>query len=364
MTHDETYRDADELAARQLDDDQPISQANFTSLADVDRERMADLLWLDTLLVQLGRPAQWAADQDRRVARTLALLASEPLEVEPSHTAATLPMPQPQAAESPFRSARRVAPPARRLWWSGLLTAAAALMIAFLLRSGSPRSQAYAAVDQVVAAAHKPIDRQYRVRVDLAGGHAAESMLYVRGGEKFCLKHPAPLGVLWLGGDRQKSWLVPALPFLPVRVSHDPKLIREFLREGDVALTPQVLQVTSILSRLADRERYELELRPTEQIHSAPGKPGASLERIHGRRSEASSIWPETVDVWADPQSGQMKRMVMEWRPDTAIQRITLELAGEEPQPDDWYEHTRHHQPGRTIMEGVNHHPPHLEEGV
>jgi len=349
MTHDETDRDAavDELAARQLDDAQPITQAEFAGLADVARHRMADLLWLDTLLVQLERPAQWAADQDRRVGRTLALLASEPLEVKL--------VPGVQPAEFPVPTHRRVVRPARRLWWSGLLTAAAALLIAFLLRSGSPRSQAYAAVDQVVAVAHKPIDRQYRVRVDLAGEHAAESTLYVRGGEKFCLKHPAPLGVLWLGGDRQQSWLVPALPFLPVRVSHDPKLIREFLREGDVSLTPQVLQVTSILSRLADRERYELELRPAEQIHHAPDKSKALLERIHGRRREASGIWPETVDLWADPQSGQMKRMVLQWRPDAAIQRITLELAGEEPQPDDWYEHTRHHQPGRTILEGASH---------
>ncbi len=362
MTHEPTEREVavDALAARQLDDAQPITEAEFASLADVERERMTDLLWLDTLLVQLGRPAQWAADQGRRVDRTLALLASDPLEVEPSRTTAKLPMPQ---AEPLVRTRRSVLPPARRLWWSGFLTTAAALLLAFLLRSGSPRSQAYAAVDQVVAVAHKPIDRQYRVRVDLVGGGAAESTLYVRGGERFCLKHPAPLGVLWLGGDRQQSWLVPALPFLPVRVSHDPKLIREFLREGDVSLTPQVLQVTSVLSRLADRERYELELRPTEQVPSDTGKPGASLERIHGRRSEASSIWPETVDLWADPQSGQMKRMVLEWRPDAAIQRITLELAGEEPQPDDWYEHTRHHQPGRTIMEGVSL-QPHRQEGV
>lgn len=327
----------DELAAQLADGPFDDELLDGDSLDDAAQRRLADFQFLDTLLKHIYQPH--GDDRARRVGQVMALIEQE----------------------SPSLPTRTIAPPPlrrRRLWAVPLVAAAALLLMAGLFwRIEEGPSPAIAAVEKAMGEAQADTDRQYSMtisaRTTALGAQTATAMLYVKGTDQFALRHAAPLGEFWLGGDGQQVWFVPELG--PVLVGTEQVLSRVLNRQQ---LSTPFLQITSILQRL--KNRYELRLLGEEPLPPPDGEGDSVLcQTIRGTLKTADSQWPPTIDVWVSRQSGIVQRVVLNWdRPAErqGLSRIELQLIGQSSMPDDWYTHAGHHGPRRIVIQNEERH--------
>ncbi len=321
---------ADEWTARWLDDrdDSPASDEGTShAAADVDMRRVADLRLLHVLLEQMHQPS--TEETNRRLRRLFSAIDGQ-RDARPSDDAL-----HESRAVIPLSSSPRRAP--RRLLVSSLTAAAvlAGLLMTWLLWDGR-QNMAHAAVRTMLEEATVPRDRQFRVltefRVSASQSLPIKASLFVRGGEKFALRHPGLMGDFWIGSNGRQGWFVPAIG---QTVIHDDfgRTLAWAQQEG-VALPD--LQLTSLLARFADQ--YEVEL-----LDDAPLEIGdATLcTHVRGRLRVNDSRAPVAVELWADRASGVARRVILEWNLGQAargLSRITLDLDGNQPLADEWYE--------------------------
>lgn len=328
----------DELAAQLADGPLTDDLLDCESLDSADQRRLADFQFLDTLLKHIYQPH--GDDRERRVRQVMAAIEQE----SPS-----LPTP----AGAPVSPSRR-----RRLWAIPLVAAAALLLMAGLFwRIEDGPSPAIAAVEKAMGEAQAETDRQYSMtitaRTTALGEQTTAATLYVNGSDQFAVRHAAPLGEFWLGGDGQQVWFVPEIG--PVLVGTEQILSRVLNRQQ---LSTPFLQITSILQRL--KNRYELRLLGEEPLSPPEGEGDSVLyQKIRGTLKTADPQWPRTIDVWVSRQSGIVQRVVLNWdRPAErqGLSRLELRLVGQSQLPDDWYTHAGHHGPRRIVIQNEERH--------
>lgn len=238
----------------------------------------------------------------------------------------------------------------RRSWIvSGLSLAAALAMFAVLwLANEATTPSALAAVEQAKHQADRPVDRHYRVAIDLAAIRGLKADLYLRGGECVALHVRGPLDVeAWIGSNGSRAWFVPNAG--PVVVAHDFEPMRDFLAEI-AGLPVSWLKVSDVLEALS--RHYQLEVAdeaPVAELGSAPWRRVCGVKQPGFR-----PLLPGRVDFWADPQTGEVGKMILDWAgtiENFAVERVELILVDKSDRPADWYEHWRHHEPNRQVVD-------------
>ncbi|HUS91140.1 MAG TPA: hypothetical protein VM695_04785 [Phycisphaerae bacterium] len=278
-----------------------------------------------------------------------------------------------EPAARPGREGRQ--PVVQRVLRRTAVAAAAGLVLAtgLLLLIPSERP-AHAAVDRILAAFDGAADRTYRILVEPEGAPPADpprrgrhwrekqalrrlleepgrggraeldgAILYLRGGRQFVLVRPAPNGQTVVNGhDGRQSWLV--RPKRPVLVSSDPRAFRIPMPEAMAAVPFVDLRQT--LLRIREGYRIaEVSWRPL------PGE-AATRRYVLAERKAGDREPPTSVELWADPDSGLLRRIVYHGartRGRPQPQRISLDLVSTDGLPDDWFTHSAHHDAGVEV---------------
>ncbi len=169
--------------------------------------------------------------------------------------------------------------------------------------------------------------------------------LYVRGSNQFVLKRPMPNGELIVGSNGKQSWFVG--PDGPVYISNDPRTLCSG-PQGDLALP--FLNISEGLDQL--KKRYDI-----TKVADAPlpdnADDGQLWQRIDGVR-RGFTFGPRQMKLWADPSTGIVKKVILDGfasrhRHSFNPQRILFDLQSTDKLPDDWFEHTAHHEPDREV---------------
>lgn len=322
------------------------------------RNDAADLRFLHVLLQRIAHPDD--AGRERRVERVLAAIDDEPVDSTARHIVTPLP------TEVPTTPSARWFPLGRR-WVMSALSVAAGLMVLAVIWAGSNGTEvsAYAAVEQVYSAATSMQDREYSVLSELNKSNQVvevESTLYVRGGEKYSIRHPSMLGEIWIGNNGDHSWLVPPSGIVMTREESrdNPHYIRRWT--NDTGFVIPELQLTALIAHL--RDQYELELLPSEPLSTTPPALDAAAaetldaeqlartevmwRRIRGTLNVEQPGRPEVVDVWCHPETGVARRIELVWRRDPGadssdgLRRMTVNLVRDHVFDDSWYEAESH----------------------
>lgn len=327
---DAGYGRADELASAWFDEGVTLDEQ---SLSTDDTARLADLAFLNALLERMNVNENKSTANEHSVEANI-LRVMDSIGVEESQwTHETLAEPV-SVQRSRFRSVLR---------WGVSSATAASLLLAFgWYWISLPGRTAHAAVERAYLEAIELQDRQYHVvtemRISTAHTMSVESELTVRGGEKFTLRHPAPLGQCWIGSNGAQGWFVPAVG-VP-RTENDPVIAMEWARKQGVGLPD--LHVSALIDYLATW--YDLELLPNETL---PGQGQIPWQRVRGTHREPRNDRIQWVELWAHPRTGVAQRIVLRWDREPhelGLCTITVNLAGEKQVADSWYE-ARSHQP-------------------
>lgn len=304
---------ADSLASRLLDE--PLDAAvPYDELTVADRQRIADLQWLDALLEHAQGNQREAVNS--ALASVLSRLGQDSVEVAPS----------------PPRTRRFGA---RRSMMS-LLAASVLLVLFGVVWWRQPRS-AYAMVEQAYQAALRPIDMTYQVIVSSEGAEqpVRTGTLTVRGGEKFVFDTTGPLGGrITFGGDGREFWFVP--PLGPALTADSELFVRRWLHGQQTELP--FLHLTTILARL--NNRYDLVALDAEALDGR----GPVCDRVRATRRDAAAAdnprLPEAVELWVNRESGRVERLIVTRAHELAPgrQTLTFNLTSVETREAGFYE--------------------------
>ena len=246
----------------------------------------------------------------------------------------------------PVRKGRRVLG-----FW---LPAAAAVMVACITAVIFRPSNAMAALDRVIVAMNEARDRSYTIEVIDAGSdsesqradrgrfppsnHLHGATLWLRGPGEFVLSQALPNGEnRIIGGDGNQSWSMRGSG--PVRVSPDPKRFSRAIFEpnGEFAF----LDLRTQLGQLKQSYRIEWLDRSSPHVH-----------KLRGLRHSHESGGPGEIEIWFRQDTGLIERMILRQLPrgNGGPRSIAIILRSAEPPPPDFFQHTRHHEPGRIIL--------------
>lgn len=306
----------DELASRLLDDEAP--SAALAAPAPADRQRAADLQWLDAMLEQSYGHNRAAAS--RAISATLSRLSDEP-------------------STSADRSSQVDPRPAARRSnrWLAVAVAASVLVGLFFVASPKATRSAYAMVERAYQVALEPRDREYRIT--LSGGGPGRMLprqvsFQVRGGEQFVLTIAGPRGgVNRIGRDGPRFWYVP--PVGRVFVADGDTFVGAWLERSSADMP--YLKLSTLLARL--RDTYELSVLPNEMLGDKMTNHLIALRRDAVGAQHPN--WPLSIELWTDPASGMIRKAEIT-RPAAAAgfagEHITFELISEQPVADSVYQ--------------------------
>lgn len=246
-------------------------------------------------------------------------------------------------------------PPAQKIhrllgFW---LPAAAAVVAACLVAYSLLPTKASAALDRVIETMSEVRDRTYRIEVIEPSDEPMESRpdrgrfppanhldgatLWLRGPREFVLSQSLPNGqTRVMGSDGGESWTVRGVD--PMRVSPDPERFGRaiFAKSGEIAFL-------DLRTQLDD-------LKPLYQIEWLDRSSRETWKLIGSRRS-ADQGGPREVELWFDPGTGLLERMILRQLPrgNGGPRSIAIVLQSTETLPADFFRHDGHHEPGRTI---------------
>ena len=248
----------------------------------------------------------------------------------------------------------------RRWWW---LSAAAAMGVGLLsLTLLLLPNNAAAALNQVIAALDRPVDCSYVIRVldpgaNRQGGNPVEkpdrgrfppaafldgARLHVRGSSQYVLEQALPDGVTrTLGSDGLTSWCIRGDG--PVRTSADPSHFGAGVLAGRQR-TP-FLELRTQLEDL--RHFYQLKWFTPPADPAGRGR----LKGLRGSRHSDAQGGPREIELWFDPATGQIHRMLLNGLPRGAggPASIALELTSTAPLAPEFFHHQAHHEPSRRV---------------
>lgn len=238
---------------------------------------------------------------------------------------------------------------ARRTWVAAAAVAASLLVASLLFRP----TDAMAALERLVQVAQTTVTRCYSVRVLEAAppespatgrgphppaNHLEGATLWMRGPGEFVLRQGLPNGeIRLLGGDRHGSWTMRGLG--PVKVSPDPARFGRaiFAPSGEVAF----LDLRTQLGRLkADYDVVWLD-------HESP-----DVRKLRAVRQRQALGGPKEVELWFDPASGVIERLILRQLPrnNGGPRSLELILLSSDPLPDAFFRHESHHEPARLVL--------------
>jgi len=240
----------------------------------------------------------------------------------------------------------------RKTWnrWISIAIAASLLVaMSFALQSVSPIQPALAAIEKSIAAAAEQIARKYLVTVTYRSGEQSyeiENDLYVKGHNRFALRHPAvvPGADLWLGKNGDATWVVPAIG--PVLTGNDLALSR-WLSAQEQMSTPY-LHVTTVLDRMS--RGYQLRELEESTIRSSDGTHVDCRHVVGERKGDANTSLPATIELWSDKASGVAIRVEASWSlaaSESGRQKVVIEFVGQPELPDNWFEAEGHYSGSR-----------------
>lgn len=293
--------------------------------APTDARRLADQLFVDALLERVHQGAPAALDDQIRSA--MARIGTSQTELIPA------------------------AGVTRRRWITSSLQAAAgigAVGVGWLAVSTLTTPTAEAAVARAIEDARLERDRHYAISTEISRpgeGKTLRGDLYVRGAERFAVRHESPLGgVVWVGGDQKTVWIIPAAG--PAFVAADPRRMDQWIEERELPLP--VLQVTAVLTHL--QGHYDLELLAPERLEESAER----MQHVRGRRRAAVGLLPTTIDVWIHPRSGNVQRLSLDWErrldPLPGPRRIQFDLVDQVALAGDWYTAEAHLDRNRPVI--------------
>jgi hypothetical protein len=238
-----------------------------------------------------------------------------------------------------------------RLW----IPAAAAVIVASLLILPLLPTTAVAALDRVIKAENAGHDRTYRIEVLEAGSgdaperrddrgrfpvgnHLDGATMWLRGPGEFVLRQKLPDGsTRVMGCDASGSWSLRGSG--PVHVSDNPGRFGGwvFSKSGEFAF-------------LDLRSQLE-ELRRFYQIESLD-RSDRNLWKLHATRLSSNERGPRDVELWFDPQSGLLERMILRQLPrgNGGPRSIGIVLQSSDPLPPSFFSHDHHHESGRAVL--------------
>lgn len=234
------------------------------------------------------------------------------------------------------------------------LPAAAAVMVACIAAVIFRPANAMAALDRVIVAMNEARDRSYTIEVIDAGpdsesqradrgrfppsNHLDGATLWLRGPGEFMLSQALPNGeTRIIGGDSNHSWSMRGSG--PVRVSSEPKRFSRAIFEpnGEFAF----LDLRTQLGQLKQRYRIDWLDRSSRDVL-----------KLRGLRHSHKSGGPGEIEIWFSPDTGLITRMILRQLPrgNGGPSSIAIILRSAEPLPPDFFQHARHHEPGRTVL--------------
>lgn len=243
---------------------------------------------------------------------------------------------------------------APRRWWRrvGWLTGLATLLLFGLLAvwwlTPTPLTAA-AELDRLIERSASSGDRTYVIRTldsvpesfDDRRPPIDGATLHVRSPDRYVLVRKFPDGRPFAtGSDGERSWSVPPAGAGAVRVSGDPLRFR-----GPLPGHQHGIPFVNLRSDLVQlRYAYTVTPLPTDTA----GRRGLLAEK-----KSAEYRGPRRVELWYDPASGVIQRMVFAGMPKArgGPDSVSVELQGTRELPADFFQHTAHHAPDRRVIE-------------
>ncbi len=298
---------------------------------------------MEALLVRTCAPN--AREDHARVARLIASISKE--------TGGLDPLPSRQANRASNWELRRSRILKRAGWWM-LPAVSATLLLGLLayLPEGNAGNQALAALEESLRADAATVGRHYVVtmRPKTESGQSLterQSDLFVNG-EDFAIHVQRGQGDqgIWIGSYRGEQWLVPRAG--PVMVGREPYLKQRLLQHA-VAETP-FLSISSVLERT--KRHYNLKFEKAVDLVTPQGIQRYSLV-TGGRKKKVSTFIPHTVKVWAEQETGFVKKIELVWEPDDQAAWIsaTAEWVDSPELSEDFFQHQAHHDSKRRVMD-------------
>lgn len=163
--------------------------------------------------------------------------------------------------------------------------------------------------------------------------------LHVRSPDRYVLVRKFPDAREFVTGcDGELSWSAP--PSGAVRVSSDPLRFR-----GPLPGHQHGIPFVNLRSDLVQlRDAYTITPLPSDSV----GRRGLLAEK-----KSAEFRGPRRVELWYDPASGVIQRMVFTGMPKArgGPDSVNVELTNQRDLPADFFHHTAHHTPDRRVIE-------------
>ena len=245
--------------------------------------------------------------------------------------------------------------PRKSLRWGTIAIAASVLIaLSVVLDGGGTSATAMAAVQRSLHVAAEQMTRKYLLQVQyrISAGYEPQidNELYVRGHDRFALRHPGllPGSSFWLGRNETDEWVVP--PIGPVRIGSDMVLSR-WLASHQQLDTPY-LHVTTLLTRMS--QGYRLEELSDEDVTVPDGmKVACQHIRAELEMTDEPNA-PDTIELWVSRQTGMAIRIVVRWKladSQAGTESIALTFQSDEPSlSDEWFTPEANYQGSRVIM--------------
>jgi hypothetical protein len=303
--------------------------------------RQADERLVHALLVHL-HDDRAVSDRERRVGQVIQAIRSQVPAADTGRSSA--------AAEGLRRTSR----PHR--WTGRVLWAAAAVVLVAVgawILTYSP-APAMASLNDILNALGRPGDRTYRLQmVEMPAppeGRPRDTpspqtvprpgldgaTLYLRDATQYVLVRNDPKGGVVLDGyDGRQSWRI-----RNGRLAE----IRDGLGAGGIPIPPMMADVPfSDLHGTLARIRVDYTVHCFDEAPLPSG--GEKLRHVLARRNSREVKGPETIEIWADPQTGLPRHIVFDrakFQGSPEPHRLTVELTSEAPLPADWFAPTPH----------------------
>lgn len=241
--------------------------------------------------------------------------------------------------------------PKRRTWrWLAAASLLLCSALAWTVATGAQASAAQVELVRLAEAASRG-DRTFAIRALDDGPPAPErdgrpgpeldgARLYLRGTEQYVLARENAQGERTLTGfDGELAWTVP--PRGAVRVSSDRQRFR-----GGLPGHQHELPFVDLDDGLANVARnYDLTLERELELDGRP------VARIDGVRKRGVERGPKRIELWYEPQSRQLRRIVLDRLPQarSGPRAVALEFVDARPLPADFFDHSHHHGPERAV---------------
>jgi hypothetical protein len=242
-------------------------------------------------------------------------------------------------------------------WTRRLVAAAAAMLLvavgiwAFSFSS----TPAMASLNEIISALARPGDRTFHLQMlDLAeppgrgplddqGRQGSvprpgldNATLHLRDGTQYVLvRHDPNGGQIYDGFDGRQSWRVRKGVVAETK---------DGLGAGGIPMPPMMADVPFCdLHQTLEQIRVDYTV---EQLDQAALAPGGQLQRhVLVRRNSRVVRGPETIEIWADPQTSMPRRIVFDrakLQGSPAPCRLTLDLISEDALPPAWFSPSSH----------------------